>query len=323
MSLNYLLRRYVSSLLRFFALEFLRSLVDKKLLKYSLHKKRWIWDEGELCSETIADNVLYILTDKMASLPENVQLTLKILSLFGIKVDESIVGYLCSTPKYKNFSEWLDRAISERFIIKLGRKYKFIHDKVREAAYSLIDDSKRSQFHYDIGALLFLATKNQDLGDDVMFQIANQINHDLSLVEPCMQLDVADLNFNAGSVAMERSEFVTAHSHLTASVAMLPKDPWRDHYEFCLRLFLLRAKAASSCGNVEEAKQALSKIIEKGRSLNDVLDAHYYYINVSSVRGPKALIFYVNHSPTFFTDTSFQRKKRRSIYFLPQHSFPT
>ena len=281
-------------LLRFYALEFLKSLVDRRLLNYSLRERRWIWDEVNICSETVADNVIYLLTDKMASLPENVQFALKALSCFGIKADETIVRHLSSTAQYSNFSEWLCRAISERFIIKMGSEFKFVHDKVRESAYSLIPNSEKGQFHHDIGFLLYSVSKNQDLTGDLIFQIIDQINYDLSLVEPCMQLDIAELNFKAGSVAMEMSEFTTAYSYLTNSLSMLPGDFWSSHYEFGLRLFFLKARAAHSCGNIEEAKQSFCKMIEKGQCIDDIhiLDAHYYYINVSSIWGFDPLSFH-------------------------------
>eukprot|EP00585_Thalassiosira_rotula_P006220 CAMPEP_0196146052 /NCGR_PEP_ID=MMETSP0910-20130528/22029_1 /TAXON_ID=49265 /ORGANISM="Thalassiosira rotula, Strain GSO102" /LENGTH=87 /DNA_ID=CAMNT_0041408181 /DNA_START=17 /DNA_END=276 /DNA_ORIENTATION=+ len=87
----------------------------------------------------------------MTSLPENIQLALKVVSCFGIKVDESIVGYLSSTSQYSDFRDWLDQAINEGCIRKHENNYKFVHDKVSEAAYNLIANGNKSQFHYDLG----------------------------------------------------------------------------------------------------------------------------------------------------------------------------
>jgi len=264
----------------YFALEFLRSLVDSRLLKYSLRERRWIWDENKIRSENITDNVLYLLSAKMTSLPENIQLALKVVSCFGIKVDESIVGYLSSTSQYSDFRDWLDQAINEGCIRKHENNYKFVHDKVSEAAYNLIANGNKSQFHYDLGILLYSTSKGQDLGG-ALFQVVDQINHGIpSLIKPRMKIVIAELNFNAGRKAMDLSDFETASSYLNNALPLLPKNRWRRHYDFSLRLLLLRAKTIYLRGNIEEACDSLMEIIKNGRCIEDKLDAYYLHVTI-------------------------------------------
>ena len=127
-------------------MEFIRSLMDSRLVKYSLREKRWIWDETRARSLNITDNVLYLLSTKMATLPENIQLVLKVVSCIGIKIHQNVIDLLKKTPKYSNIDDWLVQAINEGFIRKLDNS-EFImnHDKVREAAYSLIKDGDKNQ----------------------------------------------------------------------------------------------------------------------------------------------------------------------------------
>lgn len=265
----------------FFALFFLSSLIDTRLLKYNLRERRWIWDQAKIRSECITDNVLYLLTKKMTSLPENVQLLLTTLSCFGIKADERIVSYLGMTTQYSGISVLLDRAISERCIQKQCTEFQFVHDKVREAAYSLIPDATKKQFHYDLGMLLYSVSEGQNL-NNTLFQVIDQINYGIpALIQPGKQLDISKLNFKAGSIAMARSDFTTAHSYATNAVSLLPVGHWQRNYEFVLQLYFLIAKSAhAGLGSTDKATKYLSNIIQNGHNIDDKLDAYYYYITI-------------------------------------------
>ena len=121
------------------------------------------------------------------------------------------------------------------------------------------------------------------------FQIADQLNHDLSLVQPAQQLDVAELNFWAGHEALDMCDFLSAGSYLTNAALLLPENHWSSNYEFSMELFFLRAKASYSCGNADEAITYLKKILLAGRCIQDKLDAHHYYLTVSKL---SVFVFY-------------------------------
>jgi predicted ATPase len=135
-----------------FAREYMKSLVDSRMLKYSLRQRRWIWDGDEISSDSTTDNnVLRLLSNKMSSLPESTQKALKIASCFGSKVDESIITYLGSDARHSGITGSLDVAIEEGCIQRDDNgHFVWTHDKMREAAYSLIADEEKEQVSFGI-----------------------------------------------------------------------------------------------------------------------------------------------------------------------------
>jgi predicted ATPase len=119
--------------------EFLRTLVDKGLVSYSLRKKEWLWDVDKVGDVPMTDNVLQLITAKMSTLPMNSQMALKVASCFGIKVLASIVQSLSETDQYSTLQVDIDNAVKEGFIDFDGKHYKFSHDKVREGKWQLCD----------------------------------------------------------------------------------------------------------------------------------------------------------------------------------------
>ena len=131
----------------YFVVAFLRSLVDSGLLKFCVNTRRWIWDKDDVSSMDVTGNVLHLLSFKMTGLSTSIQTALKTAACFGIKVDQAVVTILAATdPEHADIHDKLEQVISEGFMFKVGTShFRFVHDKVREAAYSLIPHKDKNQ----------------------------------------------------------------------------------------------------------------------------------------------------------------------------------
>ena len=130
----------------FFMLEFMQSLLFRGLLQYNFHQNRWMWNEDIIRTEEITDNVLHLLASKMNGLSDDVQTLLKVMACCGTSTEELVIGHLSESTEYPGLRDGLERAVSDGFVEKEGEgRFKFVHDKVREAAYDLIPDKEKNE----------------------------------------------------------------------------------------------------------------------------------------------------------------------------------
>ncbi|KAL7520532.1 hypothetical protein ACHAWX_005256 [Stephanocyclus meneghinianus] len=266
----------------FFALEFLRSLIDRNLVSYSLRDKRWRWDVDRVSAEDITDNVLFLLTSKITGLPEDVQIALKVAACFGSGVNVAVVEELSATPRYQDLKMTLDDPVTKEFIDFDGTSYRFVHSQVREAAYGLISPDDKDRCHFDIGMALQSRIVGQNADNNLVFAAIDNVNHGgPTFISDYSQLiSTIELNLQAGEKLMNSHNYTSSHSYLKTAVSLLPNDCWSSQYDLTLACHFQLAKAAYPCGLIDEAKTMLLTIIEHGRCLEDKLDTYSLLVTV-------------------------------------------
>ena len=105
-----------------------------------------MWDEEAIRSENITDNIMHLLSHKMTAQSDNLQLVLKVMAFFGTLMKESVISHLDESDEYAGVGDGLKRAVDSGFVEKHREgECKFVHDKIREAAYNLIPESDKKQ----------------------------------------------------------------------------------------------------------------------------------------------------------------------------------
>lgn len=84
------------------------------------------------------------------TLDADVKLALSTLSCFGNSVHCEIIDYI-EADLGLNITKPLDDAIDVGLLEKMNEKYCFGHDRIQEAAYSIIDKQEICQFHLYYG----------------------------------------------------------------------------------------------------------------------------------------------------------------------------
>lgn len=280
----------------FFALEFLDSLIKRNLLQYSFRERRWIWDDDTINQEELSDNVLQLLTTKLTSLPSDQKEALKVASCFGSQITNRVVEILSKSRRFDSLESHLDNSFRDGLLVQIAttssptpseKNYevvtmKFPHDKVREAAYGLIDANERCRYHHDIGMTLLSNIEETD-NDEILFSTVHHINRSISLLLDYpseTRISMAELNLRAGSKAVECSSFMSAYSYLKFGVELLPADAWTEQRKLSADLHFLLSRTAYALGKIDDASQILREIIKKMETvgLEDKLDIYFLYI---------------------------------------------
>jgi len=155
--------------------------------------------------------------------------------------------------------------------------YRFVHDKVREAAYGMIPSEEKDRFHFCLGMALLSTHKSQKEGKgDNLFATIDQVNHGVPalLQSKEQRISIATLNLEAAAKGMQSYNYTSAYRHAMAAISMLLDDSWTTHHDLSLNLHFQLAKSAYACSKIDDARDALEQVLEHADSLQTILDAY-------------------------------------------------
>jgi predicted ATPase len=161
----------------------------------------------------------------------------------------------------------LREAVRTGLVLRSDRAYKFLHDRVQEAAYSLIPDDARGAAHLRIGRLLASRTPPEEIEGEI-FEIVSQLNRGRRLITSTEERErVAELNLMAGRRAQSSTAYASALTYLSAGREMLGDHAWIDNYELIFDLEFHLAECELLTANLAAAEERLSMLARHARSV--------------------------------------------------------
>ncbi|HBB33709.1 MAG TPA: PAS domain S-box protein [Cyanobacteria bacterium UBA8803] len=284
----------------FFLKQFLIYLYNNQLLKFNFNFRAWQWDLEEIQAAPIAENVVELMAGKIETLSEIAQQVLKLAACIGNQFDLKTLSVVNETSLVRT-EKALWESVREGLIIPIGRDYKFIqaeiidetvkvvykfvHDRVQQAAYFLISEKRKPVIHFKIGQLLLNNTPLQKQ-DEKIFDIVNQLNFGIELIDDQNQRDkLARLNLIAGKRAKVSTAYQSAFSYLTQGLELLSVDRWERQYDITLALYVEAAETAYLCGNFEEMERLASVVLQRAKVLLDKVKIYEIKISACMAQG--------------------------------------
>ena len=247
----------------FFAIQFISALAEEGLLRFDHDAARWCWELDRLHAKGYTDNVVDLMVGRLTRLPVETQAALQQLACLGNVAEITMLSIVLGKSNEDVRSDLWD-AVRLELVEHLDGSYRFTHDRVQEAAYSLIPERSRAEAHLLIGRLLAVHTPAEKR-EDAIFEIVNQLNRGAALITSRDEREqLAEFNLLAGQRAKATTAYASALTYLTAGTALLPEDSWERRHELTFGLELHRGECEFLTGALAEAEQRLAALSTRG-----------------------------------------------------------
>ena len=286
----------------FFVIQFLKNLHHENLLTFDVRQHRWIWDVEQIKCSEITDNVVELMVKKLRTLPDVTQDLLRLGACIGNSFDLKTLAIIAEQP-VASIAGDLWPAVEEGLLLPQGGGHhqlkmmdegaadiddgareavdKFLHDRVQQAAYSLIEEGQKKATHLKIARLLHKSTNEEELGSRC-FSIVEHYSKSVSLVEDEEEkLTLAALNLDAGRRAQESTAYAPALEYFTMGADLLDDRAWNDHHSLMFGIHKGITECKFLTGKSEDAIVSADDLLKRCTSreerveINNILILYY------------------------------------------------
>jgi predicted ATPase len=122
-------------------------------------------------------------------------------------------------------------AVNEGFLERCGKSdYQWNHDRLQEAAFSVIPAEKLGDFKFRVGDVLLQKFSEKEL-DASIFVVVNLLDEgSASAIGDLKRTRLAELNLQAARKAANSSAFSSAAKFARMGIELLPGDSWTNSH---------------------------------------------------------------------------------------------
>ncbi|MCC5645564.1 AAA family ATPase [Nostoc sp. CHAB 5824] len=277
----------------FFTTQFLKALHQDHLIQFNFELGFWQCDIAQVSQQAVTDDVVAFMAFQLQRLPQSTQQVLQLAACIGNQFDLPTLAIVSQTSEIETAAD-LWKALQEGMILPISdiykfyqgddndkltlenentsqqlAKYRFLHDRVQQAAYSLITDDQKTATHLQIGQLLL---ENLSLieQEEKLFDIVLHLNQAQELIiQPKQREALAQLNLKAGVKARNSTAYAAARVYLQTGIELLQTNCWQDQYELTLNLYVAAAEAAYLNADFEGMEQMAVRVLQNTQTILD------------------------------------------------------
>ena len=292
----------------FFASQFLRTLYEDGQIKFARETGCWDANIAEIKALAITDDVVEFMAKRLQKLLLPTQNVLKLAACIGAQFNlANLVVIAEKSPEEVATDLWM--ALGEGLILpasdiyrffaqsddtldqtqtSVNVTYRFLHDRVQQAAYSLIPDEQKAQTHLKIGQLLQANLSEIEL-EEKLFDVVGQLNLGKSLIEHPKEREIlAQLNLKAAIKAKNSTAYNVAKMCLQSGIDLLDEDSWQSQYDLTLKLYTAYAEASYLNGNFEGMEEIAKLVLQNVQTNLDKIKI--YEIQIAALSATQQML---------------------------------
>ncbi|WP_442940610.1 trifunctional serine/threonine-protein kinase/ATP-binding protein/sensor histidine kinase [Nostoc sp.] len=277
----------------FFATQFLLALHQERLIQFDLELGCWECDISQVNQQAFTDDVVAFMAFQLEKLPPSTQQVLQLAACIGNQFDLATLAIVSELSQIETAAD-LWKALQEGLILPISdvykfyqgddndryvlsndfpskqiAKYKFLHDRVQQAAYSLIPDQQKTATHLQIGHLLRKNLSEIEL-DEKLFDIVLHLNLGIELITELKEQEtLAQLNFKAGAKSRNSTAYAAARVYLQTGIKLLETNCWQHQYELTLNLYVMAAEVAYLNADFQGMEQLGALVLQEAQTIFD------------------------------------------------------
>ncbi|WP_341531001.1 AAA family ATPase [Nostoc sp. UHCC 0302] len=300
----------------FFTTQFVKALYEDGLISFDFDAGFWQCDVAQVRSLALTDDVVEFMAIQLQKLPPKTQEVLKLAACIGNQFDLATLGIVYQKSQTETATD-LWKALQEGFIIPTNEVYKFyqqdtdeisiisnpaevipsltdtsqlssyrfLHDRVQQAAYSLIPESQKKAAHLKIGQLLLQNTSPEAIETSI-FDIVNQLNEGIDIItQQSEKYKIAQLNLIAGRKAKASTAYKAAVKYFAFGIEFLPENSWNSHYHLTFGLYRERAECEYLTGELHQAEKLFDLALNHAQDKFDQADIYAVQMYLKMTQG--------------------------------------
>jgi len=252
----------------------------------------WQWNLAQIEAKGITDNVVELMIGKVKKLPESTQQVLRSCACVGASFDLNTLSII-SEKSRTEISLELTPAVQSGLILPtsefneklLIQNYKFLHDRVQQAAYALIDEEQKQVVHLQIGRLLLQNITPSPLSEEI-FEIVDHLNLGVELVTSQQERDeIAKLNLFAGQKAKAATAYAAAIKYFYVGREILSANSWQNSYDLTLAIHEEAVEAAYLNGDFIAMEQLALVVLNHAKTVLEKVKVYDVKIQAAGAQG--------------------------------------
>ncbi|AFZ56394.1 AAA family ATPase [Anabaena cylindrica FACHB-243] len=288
----------------FFTIQFLYGLHEEECIIFNRSSGYWQCDLTQMTQLALTDDVVEFTIRRLQRLPEATQQVLKLAACIGNRFDLETLAVVCEATQDSVAAD-LWPSLQEGLVIPENSTYKFfqgkghdveaadnitvsylfLHDRVQQAAYSLIPETLRQATQFQIGKLLLANVSPEEQGSKI-FAIVNHLNEGFVMHQSQEERsELLQLNLIAGKRAKESTAYGVAVTYFTVAERLLPPDSWQQCYEKTLDVYFNLAEVKYLSGDFQSSLAIVEAISSFARQQIERAEAFNLAILMFTLQG--------------------------------------